>query len=301
MVWQLAGTTSGTSTTVGVNWKEVFQTYLSTRTGWTAVDHPSNASHTALTYTAKNLITNTDYTWYYHKNSNSPYFAETGTYTTTPGDSTSNNYPYASLYNSSLSSGTVFRIWYSTENDRDMLVTYGQRVLLWMGSQAEYWVWPGPENYAWDGSATRDSFCPLPASNGSGFLVRHAPVQTTTNSSTYYGVPLATHQGYSGIQSQTPMMFSAFTMITTGDSSNPYYPNNYSLPYTTFNQADVKYHCSSTGASIAYGTGFPHQTSENQLLVLYQGNYYLRTEGDTNQNSFMLDFGPTEPNFSATP
>ena len=67
MVWQQAGTVANSTGNEWEMWKEVFLTYLSTRTGFTAVPHPSDANTVQISYTAKNLITNTDITWWYAK------------------------------------------------------------------------------------------------------------------------------------------------------------------------------------------------------------------------------------------
>ena len=140
MTWTLAGTTTNTLTNYADLYKEVFTTYLSTREGWSVTQGASNESVYHLNYTFQNTFSNEQHTFYMLWNGSRYLYRNNYTYTTTPGDNEASNSFAQNLYNVNVNEGEVYRVWYSTENNRTMMVTYGKRILMFCPGPSEAFV-----------------------------------------------------------------------------------------------------------------------------------------------------------------
>ena len=293
MTWTLAGTTSNTSTSYPANWREVFRTYLNTRTGWSCTEAADNTGRTLMTYTFTDVRTNAPHTFYmYHNNQ---YIRRCSTFNSTPGDTTTDTYAQATIYQSSPTSGQVWRIWYSSENPRAMLVTFGKRNLMWFDGFSEAYVMPGElprSSWLADGSQEDTSAFWTPSFPGTP--IYHGAPHTSGTGTQLYATSGWQHNGYNGTLG--PAMYDNTPIYSTSASSQ--HLDEYSVWLYSVNNADVRFHspdADSTANSHGYSSG-----NNNGAVILSNNRYWLRRNSDLAQNSWIFDFGDTEPDFSQT-
>ena len=297
MTWTLAGTTTPGVTDDTALWNEVFRTYLNTRTGWTAVEAPDSTSRTLITYTFTDSRTNTPFTQYSFYSSS--YWRRCSTFNTTPGDKTTDNNGSISLYSTNNPAGEVWRIWYSDQNPRSMLVTFGRYVLAWFEGTPEAFISPGTQpRSTWlaDGSAPdtstwwTPSFTSVPNSHG-------AP---HTNGSSGSARLTCTIQHGGANSKLPPAMYDNAPVWTTEDNSY-FAPFEYSQWIFSINQADVRFHAPGDTGSLKTTNPHGYKSTNPGTLILSNNRYWLRKNSDLAENSWIFDFGDTEPTFSKLP
>ena len=301
MTWVYAGHTTPSADetpSTGTVWNEILRTYLVTRTGWTITVDPNDSARTFCDYTFTNGVTGQPHTWYQCQSGS--VFGERRYYDVTPGDNGSTEGPYTSLY--SVKTGEVHRIWYSDENSRDFMVTHGKQIVFWTCSQATHLAWSGPDGPGWAPGVRRSSAWMAPSSVYAAECAG-GPVwlESTTNNTTHYRVKPAIGYQPTHFSSGDQVLFSSFTLMATSDYADPISMSGKSWPLCTVNQPDVLLHvtCNNSG-DYDPCTGMPHSNTAG-LLVQYDGKYWIRANPNTQDISFMFDFGVNEPNFSVAP
>lgn len=293
MTWTLAGTTSNTSNSYIANWREVFRTYLNTRTGWSCTEAPDSTSRTLCTYTFTDVRTNAPFTFYSY-NSNQ-YWGRCSTFNGTPGDKTTDTRARDTLYTTSPTTGQVWRIWYSSENPRAMLVTFGKAILMWFDGFSQAYVMPGTQDRAdWLASGAVDdssswwgpAFIQVPMFHG-------APHETGSGSADYVTSGWQ-HNGLNGTLG--PAMYDNIPIYSTYDGNH--HLDDYSVWLYSVNQADVRFHSPDAGSTL-YSHGYSLGNSAS-ALILSNNRYWLRRDASLIRNSWIFDFGDTEPDFSKT-
>ena len=297
MTWTLAGTTSNTSTSYITNWREVFRTYLNTRTGWSCEEASDSTSRTLCTYTFTDVRTNAPFTFYsYHNNE---YWRRCSTFTTTPGDKTSTAYGTTNIYSTNPAAGEVWRIWYSDQNPRSMLVTYGRYILAWFEGTPEAFISPGSlprSTWLADGSAPDTSTWWTPAFTGGPYL--HGAPHTPANSGSARLTCAIQHGGlYSKLP---PAMYDNAPIWTTKETAY-LAPYEYSQWIFSINQADVRYHAPGDTDALSSANANGYKATDPGALILSNNRYWLRRNANLSENSWIFDFGDTEPNFSRLP
>lgn len=297
MTWTLAGTTTPGVIDDNALWTEVFRTYLNTRTGWTAVEAPDSTSRTLITYTFTDKATNTPFTQYsYH---NSQYWRRCSTFNTTPGDKTTDSTASLNLYATNNPAGEIWRIWYSDVNPRAMLVTYGKYVLAWFEGTPEAFISPGAQpRSTWlaDGSAPDTSSWWSPAFTDAPYL---GGAPHSSGSSGVYRLCCSIQHG-GGNSKLPPAMYDNAPIWTTGDT-NYLTLTGYSQWMFSINQADVRYHAPGDTNAFTQSSSYGYKATNPGALILSNNRYWLRRNSNLAENSWIFDFGDTEPNFSALP
>lgn len=309
MTWTKAGTTSSAHLNAGDHWREVFDTYLSTRTGWTVDTPPGEPNLRRLSYTFTNNWTGADKTFYYlFKYRLSPLdgqdqyilYPNNDRYTTTPGD----NYTYFNddRDNTQLStlsaSGTHWHVWYSDQNDRAILVTYGSSIqFCWYGFESGNFCLP---EAVWTGDGTDDA-----AVRGDGILMPHVynwgmvyhgwPLVNQAGSGWVY--PLQPYQGATSKQvnsafvDSSPIWGVAYDQIQASD--------NQWTPLFQSTQNDVLMECPQAETVITNPCVAVLQTIQSEA------KFYLRGKHDEfntlTKSALLFLMGDSAPDLSLEP
>ena len=271
-----------------------FDTYLPAK-GWTTGAHPdASAFKRKFSWTATDNFTNTSQTSYFwttwssNTSTSSATIYEDATYTTVPGDlcTSTTNGVSMSMSSSYAHFTSDWRFWTSDQNPNATLVTRNKKIV---------WFHQGYSNYnyvqqgVWTGANQNPNTHIFPLVTESIMFFCNAPVDTgTTSSESYLYFSSYFGSSYSTLMPET--FYSNFSV--------DYYNTavNFRGPAFIINQSDIKYHSPASGG--AGNRTLQSSNSQNGVLLLANGRYWLRGDPNMNNNSIVLDMGVSEPDLT---
>jgi hypothetical protein len=286
MTWSLVQSYSGAASHTTVM-QYLFDTYLPS-TEWNVRAHPSGSATKRVLSRAKNCVLFGQSNWTTHYwadfgTSGQILFRDDYTYTTTPGDiGTTTQH---SITMNTVPNANGYYFWASSDNSKAQLVTKGKSII---------WFDPGVTDImayvdnAWNGTTYNNGTILFPYNYGNDHLGYSSYPALAGSYTNVNRLMPTTGQGTGYGSALEDIVFRGFSM-GYGDNNSTGVPKSHAYTITA---NDIALH-----RSVGYTNTAGTISSGNGVLVLYQGEYWLRNGTDTTKLAFMFNFGATEPSF----